>query len=250
MKLVKVKGVVIKEVQYKENDKIITLMTDELGKISCLAKGAKKTNSALLASCQLLVYSEFVLYKGTSFYHINQAEIIDTFYSIRTDYDKLEKAYEITKILNSLIYENQENDGVLSLYLNTLYVISKDMLDYKYVQSIFKLKLLTLLGYSPSIRICNECNRRMLENTQNIGYYYSFNTNSILCGTCYTKLSKENLDKIKRGWYIKVSQAAFYAMSYIIASSIKKVFSFKVESYALDEIVKITDRLYLEQISF
>ena len=45
MKLIKVKGIVIKEVPYKDNDKIITILTDTLGKISCLAKGAKKTNS-------------------------------------------------------------------------------------------------------------------------------------------------------------------------------------------------------------
>ena len=79
MKLFKVKGIVIKEIQYKDNDKIITLLTDEFGKISCLAKGAKKNNSPLLAACQLFVYSEFVLYKGTSFYHINSAETIDFF---------------------------------------------------------------------------------------------------------------------------------------------------------------------------
>ena len=63
-------------------------------------------------------------------------------------------------------------------------------------------------------------------------------------------MQKENENKIKNGWYIKVSQAAFYAMSYIIASNVKKVFSFKVDEKALEEIVKITDRLYIEQISF
>ena len=249
MKLLKVKGVVIKEVPYKDNDKIITLMTDKLGKISCMAKGAKKTNSALLASCQLLVYSEFVLYKGTSFYHINSAEIIDTFYSLRTDYDKLEKAYEITKILNSLVIENEENTGILSLYLNTLYVISKEMLKFDYTISIFKLKMLVLLGYSPSIVSCSNCNKRMLEDG-NKGYYYSFNTNSILCGDCYNKLKQTSPDRIKNGWYVSLSQAAFYGITYIVASDTKKVFSFKVDEKALTEIIKIADRLYLEQISF
>ena len=38
MKLFKVKGIVIKEIQYKDNDKIITLLTDEFGKISCLMR--------------------------------------------------------------------------------------------------------------------------------------------------------------------------------------------------------------------
>lgn len=249
MKLLKVKGVVIKEIPYKDNDKIITLMTDKLGKISCMAKGAKKTNSALLASCQLLVYSEFVLYKGTSFYHINSAESIDTFYSLRTDYDKLQKAYEITKVLNSLVVESEDTENILSLYLNSLYVISKDMLSYDAVMSIFKLKILALLGYSPSIASCCNCNKRMLTDN-NIGYYYSFNTNSILCGDCYNKLRQEDNIKIKNGWYVSLSMAAFYGIVYIIASEVKKVFSFKVEEKALEEIKKISDRLYLEQINY
>ena len=110
MKLLKAKGIVIKETQYNDNDKILTVLTDEYGKISCIAKGAKKTNSSLLAPCQFLVCSEFVLYKGTNFYHINSAEIIDTFYNLRIDYDKLQIAYEVTKLLSQTICEGEESE--------------------------------------------------------------------------------------------------------------------------------------------
>lgn len=250
MKLLKVKGVVIKEIPYKENDKIITLMTDSLGKISCMARGAKKTNSALLASCQLLVYSEFVLYKGTSFYHINSAEIIDTFYNLRIDLDKLERAYEITKSLNNLVYENQETEGVLSLYLNTLFVIANKEMSFNYVQSVFRLKLLALLGYSPSIVKCVNCNTHMIEKEQDNNYYYSYNMNNVLCSECYNKLMKENMETIKNGWYVRLSKAAFYAMYYILASDIKKIFSFKIDDKTEQELTKLVDRLYIEQISF
>ena len=188
MKLFKVKGIVIKEIPYKENDKIITLMTDTLGKISCMAKGAKKTNSTLLAPCQLLVYSEFILYKGTSFYHINSAETIDTFYSLRVDYDKLQQAYEITKILNTLTYENQESDGTLSLFLNTLYVIAKKNMLQPYVSSIFKIKMLVLTGYGPSIAKCVNCNAPMINNSkENISYYYCCRYNKAHFLSYYSK---------------------------------------------------------------
>ena len=90
MNLIKVKGIVIKEVQYKDNDKIITILTDTLGKVACIAKGAKKTNSPILANCQYLVFNEFVLYKNKNFYYINSATSIDTFYNLRVDLDKLE----------------------------------------------------------------------------------------------------------------------------------------------------------------
>ena len=250
MKLLKVKGIVIKEVPFKDNDKIITLMTDSLGKISCMAKGAKKTNSALLASCQLLVYSEFVLYKGTSFYHINSAETIDTFYVFRTDYDKLQKAYEITKVLNSLTMEEENSSSdILSLYLNSLYAISKDMFKFNYIMSVFKLKLLVLSGFGPSIINCKNCGKKMIRE-DNKKYYYSFNTNSMLCDSCYSIFNSSKSDKIKNEWYSSISQACFYAMTYIVASDIKKIFSFKIDDKALSEIEKISDRLYIEQINF
>ena len=122
MRLYKVKGIVIKEVQYKENDKIITIMTDKLGKISCMAKGAKKNNSPILSSSQFLVYSEFMLYKGTNFYHINSAEMLESFYNLRVDYDKLERAFEVAKLLNKLAYEeNEETRNTISFFKYIVY---------------------------------------------------------------------------------------------------------------------------------
>ena len=100
MKLIKVKGIVIREITYKDNDKIITILTDGLGKVSAIAKGAKKTNSPYLASSQFLVYSEFVLYQNTGYYYLNSAESINTFYNLRIDLDKLQLVFDMTKLIN------------------------------------------------------------------------------------------------------------------------------------------------------
>ncbi len=123
MRQIKVKGIIIKEIPYKDNDKIITILTDELGKISCMAKGAKKSNSSILACSQYLVYSEFVLYKSNNFYYINSAEILSTFYNFKIDFDKLEIAFELTKLINIVISENENTDEVLKLFLNTIYLL-------------------------------------------------------------------------------------------------------------------------------
>ena len=108
MKLIKVKGIVIRETTYKDNDKIITILTDGLGKVSAIAKGAKKTNSPYLASSQFLVYSEFVLYQNTGYYYLNSAESINTFYNLRIDLDKLQLVFDMTKLINMVTDENQD----------------------------------------------------------------------------------------------------------------------------------------------
>ena len=157
MNLIKLKGIVIKEVQYKDNDKIITILTDTLGKVSCIARGAKRTNSPILANAQYLVYNEFVLYKSRNFYYVNSANVIDTFYNIRIDLDKLEISFELTRLLGRVTDENQDTSSILKLFLNTMYILGKESKEANLVISIFKLKLFCLLGFMPHIDKCLEC---------------------------------------------------------------------------------------------
>jgi len=246
MKLLKAKGVVIKETQYNDNDKILTVLTDEYGKISCMAKGAKKTNSALLAPCQFLVYSEFVLYKGTNFYHINSAEIIDTFYNLRIDYDKLQTAYEVTKLLYQSVCEGEEAKEILSLFLNTLYVIGNKDMEESFVLSIFKLKLISLLGFMPDVVTCNTCGQTML-NKEVKNYYYSVLENVAYCEKCYNNEMSTN-DFNKKKTYIKLSQAVYFAVLYVLSSSVKKIFGFSLEKNTLKEFSSFADMIYKIQI--
>ncbi|MEG1363666.1 MAG: DNA repair protein RecO, partial [Clostridia bacterium] len=140
MKLIKLKGIVIKDVNYSDNDKILTILTDECGVITCMSKGCRKSTSSFLTSSQYLVYSEFILYKGTSFYHLNSCSSITTFYNLRTDYDKLNLIFDITKNMKNLIYEETDSKEILSLFLNLLYIIEKDIKDNIFAISVFKIK--------------------------------------------------------------------------------------------------------------
>lgn len=242
MKLIKVKGIVIKEIQYNDNDKILTVLTDKLGKISCMAKGAKKTNSSLLAPCQFLVYSEFILYKGTSFYHINSAEVIDTFYDLRIDYDKLEIAYEVTKIINQTICEGEETNEILSLFLNTLFITENKEEQKEKIIAVFKLKLIALLGYMPDIVTCKCCNCTML-NEKYLKYYYSFLDNSCLCENCFANKLNDKEFKLK-GTYVALSQATYFAILFVASSSTKKMFNFKLEDNSLKEFVSFVNTMF------
>ena len=231
MNLLKVKGIVIKEILYKDNDKIITLLTDKLGKISCLARGAKKTNSPILANCQYLVYSEFILYKGTNFYYINSASVINLFYNLRIDFDKLQVAFELTKILQTVTDENEDTSSILKLFLNTIYVIENLDKNIKLVVATFKIKLFCLLGFSPRIDKCSLCLCNLKEDREMLkdkGIYYDYVNNTFCCANCV-----EGKDKRR---YINVSEATIIAIKYVVISEIPKVFSFDlkdVDNYSL-----------------
>lgn len=222
MKLIKVKGIVIKEVPYKDNDKIITILTDTLGKISCLAKGAKKTNSPLLASSQFLVYSEFVLYKGSKFYHVNSANMINMFYDLRVDFDKLEIAFSLTKLVSNVTDEYQDTSKILVLLLNTVYLLQEEKKDKRLVITVFKIKLFCLLGFMPRADKCNICGRVLLDNEKHGNIYYDYVSNTFCCAECTIGKDKKR--------YIEVAESTVIAIRYVSLTTMKKIFSFNIEN--------------------
>lgn len=224
MRLIKVKGIVIKEIPYKDNDKIITLLTDELGKISCMAKGAKRTNSPILANCQYLVYSEFVLYKGKSFYYINSATIINMFYKLRTDFDKLQAVFDLTKLLQITTDENQDTSKILKLFLNTIYVIENMEKNRGLVDSAFRIRLFSLLGFSPRVEKCNNCGELFSKEKENLlknGIVYDYVNNMFCCGNCSKQIDKRRC--------IKINESTLIAIKYILLTELKKIYSFNLK---------------------
>lgn len=93
-----------------------------------------------------------MLYQGTSTYRINSCETIEMFYNLRTNLDKLKYATHITKIIYDITNENENSYKILQLFLNTLYTISETDKNMDLVVSIFKLRLMCILGFTPSIR--------------------------------------------------------------------------------------------------
>ena len=75
-KNLKVNGIVISENNSNDYDKILSLLTPNLGKISCSAKGARRTKSQLLGGTQLFSFGEYMLYNGTDTYTKNSFQTI------------------------------------------------------------------------------------------------------------------------------------------------------------------------------
>ncbi len=230
MKTVKTKGIIIAEKVMSDFDKMLTILTPNMGKIECVAKGSRRPKSLLMAGTQFLCFGDYMLYKGGENYSMNSCETIELFYNIRTDLDKLKYAVYITKIINDVTTENQNNYKILQLYLNTLYVISNTDKDLEFVTSIFRLRLLSIIGYRPEIEECKTCKEK--ENLTK----FSIRDNGFKCTAC-GKQDKGAID---------MSETTKDAIRYIILSDAKKIYSFQVPKESIEEL-KIISKLYLTE---
>ena len=230
MATIKVKGIVLSENNMGDYDKMLTILTPNLGKISCSAKGARKPKSALLAGTQLFCFGEYLLYQGTSTYHINSCETIEIFYKIRTDLDKLKYAIHLNKIVQDITDENENCYQILQLYLNALYMIAETDKDKELIVSIFKLRLLSILGFTPRVMACVSCKEK--ENLQ----YFSIKDNGVKCEAC----SRQDKSAIF------MSESTANAIKYTISAPAKKVYLFDLKNDALEEFKLIT-RVYFNE---
>ena len=232
MGTIKSSGIIISENNSGDYDKMLTMLTPGLGKISCVAKGARRPRSALLAGTQFLCFGEYLMYKGSNTYNINSCETIEVFYNLRTDLDKLNHAVYITKIIRDVTEENQNCYKILQLYLNTLYTLSETDKDPELVISIFKLKLLCFLGFTPRIQECTNCKQK------NELQYFSLKDNGFKCEVCSRQ------DKS----CIKMSESTAYAIKYIVMSPAKKLYSFNLKDDSLEELKLITKLYFNEKL--
>lgn len=211
MGTIKTKGIIIAENNMGDFDKMVTILTPN-GKIGCSAKGARRPKSAFMAGTQFLCFGEYMLFKGSNTYTLNSCDTIEIFYNIRCDLDKLQYASHITKIIQDTTDENQNTYKILQLYLNTLYVISETEIDLEFILAIFKLRLLCLLGFTPRVQKCTEC-----EKEEHL-YYFSFKDNGFKCESC----SKQDTGAVQ------ISDSTKKAIQYIVMSPAKKLYSFEI----------------------
>ena len=169
------------------------------------------------------------MYKGANTYNINSCETIEVFYNIRTDLDKLKYAVHITKIIQDVTTENQNCYKILQLYLNTLYTISETDKDLNLTLSIFKLRLLCILGFTPQINGCLECKKEDVAA-------FSLKDSGFKCEIC-SKLDKST---------IAINKSTVDAIKYIVMAPSKKLFSFNLKDESLHELNIIT-KLYLNE---
>lgn len=230
MGIVKTKGIIISESNMGDFDKMLTMLTPGQGKISCVAKGARRPKSSLLAGTQFLCFGEYIMYKGAENYSINSCETIEMFYNLRIDLEKLEYAVKITKIIQDVTGENENCYKILQLYLNTLFMVSEGEKDFSFIISVFKLKLLCYLGLRPKVEECTNCG-----NKDNL-IFFSIKDNGLKCQDC------ARLDK----GAIQISQSTWIAIKYIVMAPPKKLFSFSIGEDSQKEL-ELVSRIYLNE---
>ena len=95
-------GIVLKEGELRENDKVLTILTQDYGLITAFANGARRLNSRLAAGASFLCYSDMRLFFNKGKYVLDDAFPKNIFYDIREDIESLSLASYLSELAQAL----------------------------------------------------------------------------------------------------------------------------------------------------
>jgi len=151
-----VRGIVLRSVDTKESDKILTVLTHR-GKLPVIAKGARSRKSRVTACTQLLAYSELTLSESHGWQYLGEGNTIELFDGVRQDIVLLSLASYFAELTEAAALEEMEDGGLLSLLLNALYALGTLKKPPALVKAAFELKLMSLTGFEPLAEGCAYC---------------------------------------------------------------------------------------------
>ncbi len=212
------KALVLREVKYKEADKILTVLTEREGKLTVKARGALRKGCKYGAAAQALCYSEMTLFGNAGKWSINEAETIEQFLPLRDDITALALASYFAEMLEAVSDEDSPSPEILQLGLNSLYALSRALCPQALIKAVFELKLMCLCGFEPQLDVCPTCGKQPPEDP-----VFSLNGGCIHCRGCQPGTA---------GVSLPLSRDAADAMRFICGAPAKSIFAFKLPENA------------------
>ena len=242
-------GLVLREVPYGENDKLLTVLTAEEGKIFITAKGARSIRSKTAAVCRLFTYANFEFYEKNGRRWLSGGSVNDSFFGIEQDIEGFALASYVLQVADEITGEGVEADEVLKMTLNTLYAISKKLKPYRQIKAVYELFAVLTSGLYPDLSGCSVC---MDIKTDSL--WLDVMNGCIICDECQKKrtggLPLPEVDGYEtRNILIPLDSSALAAMRYVFSAEPKKIFSFSLaEGTSLDAFCRAAETYLLNHL--
>lgn len=221
-------ALVLRSVDYKDADKILTLLTQDQGKLTVSARGCRKKGSPIAAGCQLLCWSELVLYDYQGRWTVKEAATQRQFRGVREDLEKFALACYFAEVTELLAVEGIPSPELLSLILNSLHALEKLDKPLALVKTAFELRAMCLAGYEPMADGCAVCGVDPPQEPQ-----FHLKEGVLHCAQCRGEVGD--------GISVPLSQQALDAMRHIIYGDPKRLFSFVAEGEGLRQLGDLSE---------
>ena len=226
-------GLVLREVKYKESSKILTILTEEEGKITAEAKGALRKGARFAASAQVLVWSELTFSEYRGRYTLTEGSVLEDFAALREDLSDYALGCYFAELMENVSDEDSPDSALLHLGLNTLFALSRKLYPAEHIKAVFELRLMCLAGFAPALDRCAVCGEHAPQEPR-----FNVQGGTLRCGACPEG----------EGRTVPLCAPSLAAMRHVCGANPKKVFSFTLDEPSSGRFHRVCEEFALTQL--
>ncbi len=223
-------GLILKSRKTGESNRLVTVLTRDLGVINAFANGAAKVAGKSSSATETLCYSTFTLSESRGTYTLSEAVPVEVFFELRSDIERLSLAQYFCELVMNLAVEGEDASELLRLTLNSLYLLSKNLRPMPFIKAVFELRIMSAAGFMPDLEGCSVC-----ESTDISEPLFNINDAVVYCNGC--------------GTGVAIGRGVLAAMRHICTCDFERVFSFEMGASSIQKLAQITERYVLAHCS-
>ena len=220
-------GLILKRGAVGESDRLVTVLTRDLGVIRAFVHGGNKVKGKSASATDALCYSSFTVARTKDTYTISEVAPLEVFFDLRGDIERLSLAQYFCEVALALVVEGEPAEEPLRLILNALYLLMKGLRPAPQIKAVFELRMMTLAGFMPDLTACETCGR---EPTGAV--FFRPTEGTVVCESC-------------GGQGVLLSAGVLSAMRHIVSAPLEKLFSFEMPPEGLKALGAVTERYLL-----
>jgi len=178
-------ALLLRRINYGDHDLIINLFTLDRGKVSVIAKAAKKSVKRFGGILELFSALEAVIKpgRGKGLPVLQEATLVNPYANIRSDVVKTAYASYWAELVNAWMEEYDRQDLIFNLLGHVFTELDRGARETRALSVLFQIRFMTLSGLAPNLSKCSRCGLDF-EKVASREIYFSLSGGGIVCGGC------------------------------------------------------------------
>lgn len=221
-------GLVIRETDFSDQDRYITVLTNSGAKIEVICRGIRRKGSRLSNAVRLFCYAEMQLYESRGRFSLHDASLVTSFWGVTQDIERYALACYFAELSSTLCQEDSLCAAITTLTLYALRALEKGKQPLPLIKAAYELRILAESGYLPQLRVCGACQSVLLAPI-----FFSIREGTAVCARCAGRIG---------GDWTGLEQGTFAAMHHVAFCALEKVFAFTLGETSLQQLSAVCEK--------
>jgi DNA repair protein RecO (recombination protein O) len=155
-------AIVLRVANYRDRDRMLTLLTPDKGRVDVLSRGCRRPKSCLMSASENFVQGEFVVFQKQDRYTLTSCAIGESFYPVRLDAYRMTCGAYMLQLAQAAAHPGQEAEALYELLMESLrHLCYREDEQALTIVNTFLLLFAAVNGYRPRLSHCVRCQKEI-----------------------------------------------------------------------------------------